>query len=77
MLVLVAEVSLSSIKTWAPVGRELATIRPVRCIVPFLKLGLKPRAQKMATSAIIAIINRMAIEKIVRFLARFILVHSS
>lgn len=72
MLVLVAEVSLSSIKTWAPVGMELATIRPVLWMVPFLKFGLKPRAQKMATTAKKAIRTKMPTEKIVRCLARFI-----
>lgn len=43
----VAETNLSSKKTLAPSGTELATIRPVR-LIPVCGLILNPRAQKIA-----------------------------
>ena len=48
----VAEVSLSSKNTEAPVGTDETTSNPVLSIVPSRKFGLNPLAQKIAARPI-------------------------
>ena len=59
-------------------GTESATIKPVRSIVPFLKFGLNPRAQKIATVPSAASSKNTTIVIFVRCLERgFIYLASS